>query len=313
MNLSVSSSPHIRSALSTPRIMLCVVLALTPAALFGVYHFGVSAAVALLSSIIGAVGAEALIQVLFKRPVTILDGSALVTGLLVGMCCPPYVPFWLPALGSVFAIGMAKLPFGGLGHNFINPALAGRAFLLASWPALMSTYSLDAVSQATPLAQMPFGMDAVSQATSLAQPPSYADLFFGNIAGCIGEVSKLALLIGGIYLLVRGIISWQIPLAYMGTVCGLTYLLGGDGLYAVLSGGVVMAAFFMCTDYVTSPVTGAGQLIMGIGAGAITVVIRLYGSYPEGVTYAVLLMNCLTPLIDRFLRPRVYGEGRRHA
>lgn len=315
----VSSSPHVRSSFKTNRIMADVVIALIPAAAYGIVLFGLNAGIVMLVSVASAVGFEALINLIFKKPLSIFDGSAVVTGMLLGMCCPPEAPFWIPMAGAFFAIAVVKLPFGGLGHNFLNPALAGRAFLLASWPQIMTTWQFpetaDAVASAT----------ATTQATALeamayGTPPTYSELLIGNIAGCIGEVCKIGLLIGAAYLFIRKIIDVFAPLGFLGSLFLLTWafggsegLMSGDGLYAILSGGAILGAFFMCTDYATSPVTRRGQLIMGIGAGAITFLIRAFGNYPEGVTYGILFMNVCTPLIDRFVRPKVYGEVKGNA
>lgn len=308
-----SSSPHIRSPRSTAGMMYDVVLALLPAAIYGVIHFGTNAGMVMAVSVVSAVGAEAICQWLCRRPVTIRDGSAAVTGMLLGMSLPPTTPFWIPMLGSFFAILIVKQLFGGLGHNFVNPALAARAFLLASWPGLMTDWqfpatqavsSATATTQATPIEALHWGT-----------PPSYLDFLTGNIAGCIGEVCKIALLIGAIYLLARKVIRLYTPVSMLGALFLLTWMFGGesglftgDGLYAILSGSAILGAFFMMTDYVTSPVTKWGQALAGAGAGALIFIFRAYGSYPEGVTYAIMLMNILTPLIDKFMRPKVYGE-----
>ena len=238
-----------------------------------------------------------------RRPVTIDDGSAAVTGLLLALTLPAGTPWYVPVLGSVFAICIAKQVFGGLGDNFVNPALAGRAFLLASFPAAMTTYPLvaDAVTSATPLS------------SEFAGSVDYLQAFIGRIGGCIGEVSTLALLIGAAYLLIRRVIDWRIPLSYLGTMALLTVIGGGNVLDSVLLGGTVLGAFFMATDYVTSPVTSWGRVIYGVGIGIINYTIRRWGAYPEGTTYAILLMNIAAPLIERFTRPRKYGEVKRHA
>ena len=302
-----SSSPHIRQKQSVSTIMRDVALALLPAALFGVFRFGLQSALVLLSSILGAVGTEWLANRLLKRPLSITDGSAVVTGLLLGMCCPPYAPVWMPFLGGAFAIAIVKIPFGGLGQNFLNPALTARAFLLASWPAYMTQWQpVDVVSSATPLVAYKAGQGA-----------SHADLFFGNVPGSIGEVCKWALLLGAAYLLVRHVITWHTPTGFLVGLFVFVWMFGGpdglfsgDGLYAILSGGALIGAFFMCNDYTTSPVTRKGQFVMGLGAGLLTGLIRTFGSYAEGVTYAILFMNVCTPLIDRFMRPRAFGEGK---
>ena len=301
--LTVSLSPHVRSGATTRRIMLDVCLALLPAVIFAVYWFGFGVLLTVLLSVASAILSEFLMEKALRRPVTIDDGSAAVTGLLLALTLPAGTPWYVPVLGSVFAICIAKQVFGGLGDNFVNPALAGRAFLLASFPAAMTTYPLvaDAVTSATPLS------------SEFAGSVDYLQAFIGRIGGCIGEVSTLALLIGAAYLLVRRVIDWRIPLSYLGTMALLTVIGGGNVLDSVLLGGTVLGAFFMATDYVTSPVTSWGRVIYGMGIGIINYTIRRWGAYPEGTTYAILLMNIAAPLVERFTRPRKYGEVKRHA
>lgn len=301
--LTVSLSPHVRSGATTRRIMLDVCLALLPAVIFAVYWFGFGVLLTVLLSVASAILSEFLMEKALRRPVTIDDGSAAVTGLLLALTLPAGTPWYVPVLGSVFAICIAKQVFGGLGDNFVNPALAGRAFLLASFPAAMTTYPLvaDAVTSATPLS------------SEFAGSVDYLQAFIGRIGGCIGEVSTLALLIGAAYLLIRRVIDWRIPLSYLGTMALLTVIGGGNVLDSVLLGGTVLGAFFMATDYVTSPVTSWGRVIYGVGIGIINYAIRRWGAYPEGTTYAILLMNIAAPLIERFTRPRKYGEVKRHA
>ena len=300
--LTVSLSPHVRSGATTRRIMLDVCLALLPAVIFAVYWFGFGVLLTVLLSVASAILSEFLMEKALRRPVTIDDGSAAVTGLLLALTLPAGTPWYVPVLGSVFAICIAKQVFGGLGDNFVNPALAGRAFLLASFPAAMTTYPLvaDAVTSATPLS------------SEFAGSVDYLQAFIGRIGGCIGEVSTLALLIGAAYLLIRRVIDWRIPLSYLGTMALLTVIGGGNVLDSVLLGGTVLGAFFMATDYVTSPVTSWGRVIYGVGIGIINYTIRRWGAYPEGTTYAILLMNIAAPLIERFTRPRKYGEVKRH-
>lgn len=301
--LTVSLSPHVRSGATTRRIMLDVCLALLPAVIFAVYWFGFGVLLTVLLSVASAILSEFLMEKALRRPVTIDDGSAAVTGLLLALTLPAGTPWYVPVLGSVFAICIAKQVFGGLGDNFVNPALAGRAFLLASFPAAMTTYPLvaDAVTSATPLS------------SEFAGSVDYLQAFIGRIGGCIGEVSTLALLIGAAYLLIRRVIDWRIPLSYLGTMALLTVIGGGNVLDSVLLGGTVLGALFMATDYVTSPVTSWGRVIYGVGIGIINYTIRRWGAYPEGTTYAILLMNIAAPLIERFTRPRKYGEVKRHA
>ena len=306
----VTSSPHIRRPRTISTIMLDVIIALLPAGLMSVYYFGYRAGLLILVSVASSVMWEALIQKAMHKPVSVRDLSAVVTGILLAYNLPVSIPLWAPIVATGIAIVIIKQLFGGLGKNFMNPALAARAVLLASWTSLMSSaaFSVDAVSAATPL---------------LAEYGEYSlfQLFIGQVPGCIGEVCKPALLLGGIYLLARKVISWRIPLCMIGTVFVCAYLNSGElygstssALYQVLSGGLILGAFFIATDYATSPVTPVGRIIMGVGCGLLTFFIREYNpAYPEGVSYAVLIMNLVTPLIDRFTKPRVYGEGRRHA
>ena len=303
----VSSSPHLRSPATVPVLMRDVVVALVPAALAGIVFFGYNALLLTAASVLAAVAAEAAYQKAAGKEVSVGDWSAVITGMLVAFNVPPSAPLWLPVIGSAFAIVVVKQLFGGIGNNFVNPALAARAFLVASWPAHMTRWTspFDAVSTATPLVTMGSG-----------QAPVYVDMFLGNIAGCVGETSALALLIGAGYLLARRVIDWRIPGAYLGTVAVLSWILGprgmftGDPLAHLLAGGLLLGAFFMATDYVTSPVTKKGRLYMGIGCGILTVLIRLYGGFPEGVSYSILLMNLATPLIDKFTGPRVFGHAK---
>ena len=308
--LLVSSSPHVRSEDTISRIMLDVVIALMPAAIAAVIFFRWNAIVIILASVLSAVITEALIQKLMKREITIGDWSAVITGMLLAFNLPPTVPLWIPIIGSAFAIAVVKQLFGGLGHNFMNPALAARAVLLASWPVRMTTWitpGVDAVSTVTPLA-------ILKETETAGQLPELWDMIVGNIGGTIGETSALALLLGAAYLLYRGIINWKIPFTFIGTVAFMTWMLGGEGfftgnaLYHIFAGGLILGAFFMATDYVSSPVTPKGQIIMGVGCGVLTSVIRIYGGYPEGVSYSILLMNVAAPLIDKLTMPRIFGE-----
>ncbi|MDO5707425.1 MAG: RnfABCDGE type electron transport complex subunit D [Andreesenia angusta] len=300
-----TAAPHVLSSENTNKIMRDVVIAMMPALIGAVYFFGLPALKLTLISVAAAVLTEFLIQKLSKKPVTISDLSAVVTGILLAYNIPSTAPWWLPIIGSVFAIGIAKQAFGGIGQNFINPALAGRAMLLASWPVLMTTWvspGPDAVSTATPL--------AILKNPSAGELPSLMDAFLGNIGGCIGETSVILLLIGGIYLIIRKVISWKTPVAYILTVAILTFIFAGGWepmLYHICSGGLILGAFFMATDYPSTPITGKGKIIFGIGAGILTTVIRLKGGYPEGVSYSILLMNLAAPLIEKFTQPKVFG------
>ncbi len=295
MSLRISSAPHIRSNDTTSRLMLDVIIALIPTSIAGVYYFGMKALTLLVVSMISAVLFEFLYQKLTHRPVRIGDLSALVTGLILGLNLPATASWWLAVIGAGFAIILVKCLFGGIGDNFVNPALAARAVLLASWPVRMTAFVLP-------------GVDAVSSATPLAgYPTTTMDLFLGNIPGSIGEVCKAAILLGLVYLLVRKVISWRIPVIMVLSAAVFALLLGQDPVTAVLSGGLLFGAVFMATDYTTSPMTAIGQMIYAAGAGLIVAIIRVYGNYPEGVTYAILLMNIVTPLIDKYVRPKVYG------
>ncbi len=304
--LTVSSSPHIRASHSTGTIMRDVVIALLPAFAAGIIYFGINTAIITLLCIASCVVTEALLQkYVMKRQVTVTDWSAVVTGILLAFNMPVTAPWWLAVIGSVFAIGIVKQCFGGIGQNFINPALAARAFLLASWPTRMTSaaFITDSATAATPLGLLKEGGEAAA-----ASLPSYMDLFMGNVSGSIGEVSTLAILLGGIYLIVRQVISWRIPVVFIGTVMVLTLASGQDPLYHAMAGGLMLGAFFMATDYSSSPVTVKGQIIYAVGCGVVTSVIRLWGGYPEGVSYSILLMNVATPLIERYSMPRLYGE-----
>ena len=305
MNLTVASSPHIRGDFKTSRIMLDVVLALMPALAVGVLVLGVRAAVVALVSIAAAVAAEWLYSVVTKTRNTVIDGSALVTGLLLALTLPHTVPYWQAALGSVFAIVIVKALCGGLGQNIFNPALAARAFLMLIFPVGLTRFEgLDGVTAATPLHHMV--MPALPE-------ESLMDMFLGKCPGCIGEISALALLLGGAYLVWRKVISVRIPAAYLGTVAVLTLVFSKTDapidwmLYSLLSGGVMLGAIFMATDYASSPVTPKGQIIYGIGCGVLTVLIRYFGSYPEGVSYAILIMNCCVFLIEKISQPVKFG------
>lgn len=312
LNLVVNSSPHLRDKDSTASIMRDVVIALTPAGIYAVYLFGVRALYVIAVSVAACVVSEYISCKVMKKKVSIYDWSAVVTGILLAYTLPPTVPLWLPLIGGAFAIVIVKMLFGGIGYNFVNPALAARAFLAASWPVLMTTWikpGMDAVSGATPLALIKKGGEAAGGAL-----PSLMDLFIGNVGGSLGETSAVLLLIGGIYLILRKVITPEIPVMFIGTVAVMTWLLGGnnglftgDFLYHILAGGLFLGAFFMATDYTTSPVTFKGRIIMGIGCGIITAVIRLYGGYPEGVCYSILLMNVAVPLIDKYTIPRKFG------
>lgn len=312
INLLAGSSPHIRRGVTTQGIMRDVIIALLPAALCSVIFFKVQAAMLILVTVVSCVAAEYAWCRLTKKENTLTDLSAVVTGLLLAFNLPPALPPWIAAIGGVFAIIIVKQLFGGLGHNFVNPALAARAFMVASWPVQMTSWQepgWDAVSTATPLAVMKSGEAA-------GQLPELWNMFLGNTGGCIGETSVLALLIGAVYLLVKRVISPELPLVFIGTVGFMTWMLGGseglftgDFVYHIFAGGLILGAFFMATDYTTSPVTFRGRIVMGIGCGLLTSIIRLYGGYPEGVSYSILLMNLVVPIIDRYMIPESFGGG----
>lgn len=306
----VSSSPHIYAKEDVSYAMRQVIFALIPATLVGTYLFGLYAFIVILVSIFSAVIWEGIALLIRRKSLHILkDFSAVVTGLLLALTLPPNVPLWIPVVGTAVAILLAKQVFGGLGENFLNPALVGRAFLLSSWPQIMTSWVqpqngffwMSNITTATPLAIEKLNLAGYSL-------PNYWNLFIGNRAGCIGETSVLVLLLGGIWLVYKKIIDWKIPFSYILTVFIFSLLFGKDPLFHVLSGGLFLGAFFMATDWVTTPLTSLGRVIFGIGAGFFTIVIRFWGSYPEGVSYGILVMNALTPLIDKLIRPRRFGE-----
>jgi len=299
--LVLSPSPHIRDEDTTEKIMLTVVAALVPVWAAATYFFGFNSVRLVLVSILVAVGSEALFLAIRRKPITIWDGSALVTGMLLGLSLPPSLPTWMAILGSFIAIVIGKQFFGGLGANPFNPALVGRAVLVASFTSQMTTWT------------MPF-TDAVTSATPLVSGQvSYAELFFGTVPGSLGETSALAILLGGVFLFYRGVLDYRIPVGFLGTVAVLSFVFGQDVAYQLLSGSLLFGAVFMATDMVTSPITPVGRWIFGIGCGLVLVLIRFWGSLPEGLTYSILLMNAFTPLINRWTRPRIYGQGVKQA
>lgn len=310
---AVSAAPHIFAKDTTAVLMLDVVAALMPTVFAGIWLFGLTAARVVLICVVSCVGFEFLWEVIFKKPITINDLSAVVTGIILALTMPANAPWWMLVVGSAVAILLVKQLFGGIGDNFVNPAATARAVLLASWPALMSGAAyvtpFDAVSGATPIAL--FGQSA--EVAAGAVMPSTLDLFIGRIPGCIGEVSKIAILLGLVYLLIRKTITWHIPVTMIASFMAFTWLFGGDPLQGVLMGSVLFGAVFMATDYVTCPMTHKGQMIFAGGAGLMIALIRAFGGYPEGTMYAILLMNVLTPLIDRMTRGKIYGEVKVHA
>lgn len=311
--MTVSAPPHIYGKDSIESRMRDVVIALVPALIMSLYRYGVNAFYVTAVAVISALLAEYLYQKIMGKTVTINDFSASITGILLAFNLPPAVPLWVPAVGSFFAIIVVKQLFGGLGSNFVNPALAARAFLLVSFPVLMTkwTFAPDAVTSATYLAIIKQNPSFVPQMSD------YMALLFGKVGGCIGETSAVALFAGGVYLLIRRVINWRIPVFYIGTfalfafVFGRTGMFSGNVLFEVLNGGLFMGAFFMATDYATSPITLKGKVIMGIGCGILTYLIRFHGGYPEGVSYAIIIMNLFVPLIDKYIRPSVYGKGKK--
>ncbi len=310
-----SASPHIRSKQSTQNIMWAVSLSLVPALAFSAYNFGFMALAIVMISVISCILVEAICLKMRGKPFAPLyDGSAVLTGILLAFNLPPTVPLWLPVIGSIVAIGIAKHAFGGLGYNIFNPALVGRCFLLAAWPVEMTTWQVHGITGATPLAI--FKEQGMQQLLSNfgSKPELYWNLITGTIGGCIGETSAVLLLIGAMYLLYKKIITWHTPVMYIGTLFILGWLFAGqqttfsgDPIFYVFSGGVFLGALYMATDMVTSPLTKKGKLIFGFGCGLVTFLIRKFGSYPEGVSYSILLMNTATPIIDRYCVPKKFG------
>ena len=310
----VTSAPHVHSPDNVPTAMRDVLIALTPALIAALYFFRLPALMVILACVISAYAAEIVCLKIMKRESPTKESSAIITGLLLAFCLPPSLPLWMAVLGTIFAIVVAKHLFGGLGQNIFNPALIGRAFLLASFPVAMTNWTnpLDGLSTASPLGIMKEAGEEVL--------PSLGEIFLGSVSGSIGETSALALLLGGAYLLYRRQIDWRIPGTFLGTVFLLTAMIGGikgEGIwypfYHLCAGGLLLGAFFMATDWVTSPVTKLGRILFGIGCGLLVVLIRLKGGYPEGVAYSILLMNVVTPLLDRYTKSRVFGRVKSHA
>ncbi len=351
----VAVSPHVGSSQTTKRVMWDVVIALIPALIAAFWFFGPRALMLVAVSVLAAVATEWLCLKFMKRPVNFaFDGSAVVTGILLAYNVPPGVPWWIPVLGSAFAIAVAKQAFGGLGHNIVNPALLGRAFLVASFPVLMTAGwiapmewkdgqridvqasgvataelsrfgELDAFTGATPLNVLKQTFDweedpgrATEVRSMLYSRNTLRNLFMGRIGGCIGETSAIMLLLGALYLILRGVLELRLPISYLGSVALFAWLFGGQGwfqgnpLFHLFAGGVILGGFFMVTDMVTTPVTKRGRVIFGVGAGLLTMVIRRWGGYPEGCSYSILLMNLATPLIDRYTRPASFGEVKKN-
>ncbi|WP_394526626.1 RnfABCDGE type electron transport complex subunit D [Lacrimispora sp. JR3] len=303
-SLSISSSPHIRDQVTTSNIMFDVAIALIPASAYGVYQFGIKAALVLLISVISCILSEYVFEALMGKTVTISDGSALVTGMILGLNMPPAIPLWIPFLGGIFAIIVVKQLYGGIGQNFMNPALAARCFLLISFSGQMTTFTYhDAVVSPTPLASLKAG-----------QSVDLTAMFIGKIPGSMGEVSVIALLIGAAYMLIRKVISIRIPAAYLITFALFVFIFGRQDLTYVLAhlcgGGVIFGAFFMATDYSSSPITVKGQILFGILLGILTGLFRLFGGSAEGVSYAIIFSNILVPLIEEISLPKAFGKER---
>jgi len=319
--LIVSANPHIRDNSSVAKIMYIVIISLIPAIFASYWFFGFRAILLILVAIVSSVITEAAIQKFRKKPVTVSDGSAILTGILLAFNVPSNIPWWIVMLGSVFAIAIAKQAFGGLGYNIFNPALIGRAFMLASWPVEMTSnkfwtqpytgQTMDAISSATPLNLVKTALKANPELKTVDiladKGVGYWELFIGNVSGCIGETSFLALLIGVIALIVLGLVNWRVPLFYIGTVYVMTWIMGYDPVFHILAGGLALGAFYMATDMVTSPISNTGNIIFALGLGFLTVSIRVWGGYPEGVSYSILIMNCLVPLINKFSVPKKFG------
>ena len=311
-SIIVSGTPHVRSKESIQSIMRDVVIALIPASVMGIYYFGFKALMLIAVSIVSSLVFEWGYEKILKKPITVSDFSAVLTGLLLALNLPATASWWVPVVGSFIAIVLGKQFYGGLGQNFINPALIGRAFLVAAYPtqttgAAFATGRMvvDASTYATPLAELKAG-------TALVNGDAIKNALIGNVGGCIGETCAIALLIGGVYLIVKHIISWRIPVIYIAVVFILTTIMRGNGViggvYEIFVGDLMLGAFFMATDYVTSPISAKGQVIFAVGCGLLTSFIRVYGGYPEGVSYSILIMNLAVPLIDRYTRPRIFGE-----
>jgi electron transport complex protein RnfD len=328
--LNVSPSPHQQSIETTRRLMYGVVIALAPALAASVYFFGFGAIIVTLTSVLSCVAVEYLIQkFILKKEPSISDGSAVVTGLLLAFNVPSNLPVYIIIIGAVISIGVAKMTFGGLGSNPFNPALVGRVFLLVSFPVRMTSWPvptgfktgyLDAVTGATPLGIMSEGIkNGESVAALMEKVPTHMQLFYGYMGGSMGEIAATALILGGIYLIWKKIITWHIPVSILVTVAVFTGILWladptkfADPLFHLLTGGIMLGAIFMATDYVTSPMTHKGMIIYGIGIGVITVLIRTWGAYPEGVSFAILIMNAFVPLLNMYIKPKRFGKEVKH-
>ncbi|QGY42898.1 RnfABCDGE type electron transport complex subunit D [Maribellus comscasis] len=320
--LTVSPSPHVHSDDSTQKIMYRVVLAMIPALVWSVFVFGLDALRVTIIAVLACLAFEFLIQkYLIKVKPTITDGSALITGILLAFNVPSNIPWWIIVIGSLAAIGIGKLSFGGLGHNIFNPALVGRVFMLISFPVQMTSWpvnrqsGIDAVTSATPLGIIKEGISNGTPISEISQSlPSTFELFWGGIGGSLGEISAVLLVIGGLYMLYKKVITWHIPvsiLATVGVIAGIFWMVNPaiyiNPLYHILTGGLMLGAIFMATDMVSSPMNPKGQIIYGVGIGVITISIRLFGAYPEGISFAILIMNAVTPLINYYVKPVRFG------
>jgi len=324
----VSPSPHAYTDESVPKLMYGVIISLLPALAVSVWFFGIGMLIVTTVSVASAILFEYLIQrYMLKVKTTHLDGSALLTGLLLAFCLPSNMPFWMVMIGALAAVGIGKMTFGGLGNNIFNPALVGRVFLFISFPVAMTAWPepgqwmsyTDAVTGATPLGLMKEGLATKTVAEIMPEVPSFLNLLMGKTMGSAGEVSALALLIGMLYMMYRKIISWHIPISILATVALFTGILWfanpdrfADPLFHLLTGGLMLGAIYMATDYVTSPMTGRGMIVYGVGIGIVTVLIRVFGAYPEGVQFAILIFNGFTPLINKFVKPKRFGKEVKH-
>ncbi len=330
-SLIVSMSPHQYDQATIKRLMYDVIIALMPAFLVSLFFYGIGALIITLTAVLSCIIFEFLInKYLFKKSSTIKDGSAALTGILLAFNVPSNLPIWMLIVGSLVAIGVAKMTFGGLGNNPFNPALVGRVFMLIAFPVQMTSWPkpgenllrvVDAVTGATPLGVMKEALKNGESVSAIMQKMghSYLDMFVGNIGGSLGEISAAALILGGIYLLIRRVISWHIPLSMLGAMIifsGILWLYcpdkNADPIFHILTGGAILGAFFMATDYVTSPMTQKGMLIFGFGCGIITILIRVFGAYPEGVSFAILIMNAVVPLINKYVKPKRFGEEKKN-
>ncbi len=311
--LRASASPHIRTSQRVRGIMWSVTASLVPVLLFSIYHFGWTVLSTVLVCIVTALFTESVILRIRNKPISIVyDGSAVLTGLLLAFNLPAGIPWWIAMIGTIVAIAIAKQAFGGLGYNIFNPALVGRAFLLSAWPVEMTTWRIHGITGATPLGILKEHGSAEVLTHFAGKSSMYAHLFWGDVGGCIGETSAFLLLIGAVFLIYKKIITWHIPISFIGSLFVFGWLFTGQGgfgdpLFYILSGGVFLGAFYMATDMVTTPLTGRGKIVFGLGCGLFTFLIRKFGAYPEGVSYSILLMNITTPIIDRYITGRMFG------